>query len=67
MKELARSFIWWPGLDDDIQSRVEACTKCQINQKSPTPQQLHPWEWPEHPWSRIHIDYAGPIRNRYLL
>ena len=63
MKELARSFIWWPGLDDDIQSRVEACTKCQINQKSPTPQQLHPWEW----WSRIHIDYAGPIRNRYLL
>ena len=67
MKELARSFIWWPGLDDDIQSRVEACTKCQINQKSSTPQQLHPWEWPEHPWSRIHIDYVGPIRNRYLL
>ena len=31
------------------------------------PQPLHPWDWPEHPWSRIHIDYAGPIRNRYLL
>ena len=67
MKELARSFIWWPGLDDDIQKRVQACTQCQINQKSPTPQPLHPWEWPERPWSRVHIDYAGPMRNRYLL
>ena len=40
MKELARNFIWWPGLDDDIQSRVEACTKCQINQKLPSSHQL---------------------------
>ena len=67
MKELARSFIWWPGLDDDIQNRVQACTQCQINQKLPTPQPLHPWQWPDHPWSRVHIDYAGPIKNRYLL
>ena len=67
MKELARSFVWWPGLDDDIQTKVQSCTQCQINQRSPTPQPLHPWEWPEHPWSRIHVDYAGPIRNRYLL
>ena len=67
MKELARSFIWWPGLDDDIQNRVQACTQCQINQKLPTPQPLHPWQWPDHPWSRVHIDYAGPIKNRHLL
>ena len=67
MKELARSFVWWPGLKDDIQNKVQSCTQCQINQRSPAPQPLHPWEWPEHPWSRLHIDYAGPIRNRYLL
>ena len=28
---------------------------------------IHLWEWPEHPWSSIHIDYASPIRYRYLL
>ena len=67
MKELARSFVWWPGLDDDIQNRVQACTQCQINQKLPTPHPLHPWQWPDHPWSRVHIDYAGPIKSRYLL
>jgi len=66
MKELTRSFVWWPGLDNDIQTKVQSCVQCQINQRSPTPQPLHPWEWTEHPWSRMHIDYAGPIRNRYL-
>ena len=25
---------------------------------------LHPWEWPARPWSRIHIDYAGPFMGR---
>ena len=67
MKELARSFVWWPGLDDDIQTKVQSCTQCQINQKSPAPQPSYPWEWPEHPWSRIHVNYARPIRNHYLL
>ena len=28
---------------------------------------LHPWEWREAPWYRIHIDYAGPINNDYFL
>ena len=22
---------------------------------------LHPWEWPKQPWSRIHLDFAGPF------
>ena len=28
---------------------------------------LHPWEWPEKPWTRIHIDYAGPFHGKMLL
>ena len=28
---------------------------------------LHPWEWPGKPWSRIHIDYAGPFQGRMFL
>ena len=46
---------------------MQACVQCQINQKLPSPQSLHPWQFPDSPWSRVHIDYAGPIRNRYLL
>jgi len=28
---------------------------------------LYPWKWPEKPWARIHIDYAGPFMNRKFL
>ena len=25
---------------------------------------MHPWEWPEHLWERIHIDYAEPFMGK---
>ena len=28
---------------------------------------LHPWEIPKHPWSRVHIDHAGPFLNKHYL
>ena len=28
---------------------------------------LHPWEFPGRPWSRLHIDYAGPVQGKMIL
>lgn len=28
---------------------------------------MHQWEWPGKPWSRIHLDYAGPFQSRMFL
>ena len=28
---------------------------------------MHPWEWPEHPWECIHIDYAGPFMGKMFM
>ena len=29
---------------------------------------LHPWEWPDKPWSlRLHVDFAGPFTGRTFL
>ena len=28
---------------------------------------LHPWEWPRHPWARLHLDYTGPFLGKMLL
>ena len=25
---------------------------------------MHTWEWPEHPWERTHINYAGPFMGK---
>ena len=28
---------------------------------------VHPWEYPEGPWRRIHVDYAGPFESHMFL
>lgn len=28
---------------------------------------VHPWQFPERPWQRFHIDLAGPLQNRMFL
>ena len=67
MKELAKSCQWWPGLDKEFESLVRGCTQCLENKHMPVRSELHPWEWPEQPWHRIHVDYAGPIKDKYFL
>ena len=67
MKRIARSVVWWPGIDVDIEKKVKNCIECQVNQKSPAPAPLHMWEWPSRPWSRLHIDYAGPFMGKMFL
>lgn len=67
MKALARSYMWWPRMDQDIEREVSMCQECQQNRKAPPHAPLHPWEWPEKPWLRIHIDYAGPFLGRMFL
>uniref|UniRef100_A0A3B3C7M6 Gypsy retrotransposon integrase-like protein 1 n=1 Tax=Oryzias melastigma TaxID=30732 RepID=A0A3B3C7M6_ORYME len=67
MKEIARSYFWWPGLDADIERKAMSCSDCQKlrNQRQLAP--LHPWDWPEEPWQRIHVDFAGPFENQMFL
>ena len=67
MKELARSYLWWPNLDNDLEELVKRCPACLETRKSPPKAELHPWEWPSQPWHRLHVDYAGPIQGKYFL
>ena len=67
MKALARSYIWWPGMDGEIAEVVKNCPSCQVTRPSPPVAQLHPWEWPSEPWSRLHIDFAGPFMGHMYL
>jgi len=67
MKNLARSFVWWPGIDQDIEDMVKACVPCQRTRHLPPPAPLQPWEWPARPWARLHLDYAGPLLGHMLL
>ncbi|XP_062372040.1 uncharacterized protein K02A2.6-like [Sardina pilchardus] len=65
MKGLARSYMWWPNMD--AEALVKECVTCQENRNSPPVAPLHPWEVPDKPWRRIHIDYAGPWKGKMFL
>ncbi|RXN20196.1 olfactory receptor 4C3-like protein [Labeo rohita] len=67
MKALARSILWWPGLDGCIEEKVHSCSCCLAVQKSPAGAPLYPWRWPERPWQRIHIDFAEKDKQFFLV
>ena len=64
MKALARSYVWWPGLDKDIANMVKGCAECQAVRHLPSKAPLHPWAWPIAPWERIHIDFLDPFLGK---
>ena len=66
MKELTRSYIWWPNLDRDLEEVSKSCMDCLAIRTNPPKTDLHSWSWPSKPWHRLHIDYAGPVNGRYF-
>ena len=64
MKSVARSYLWWNGLDQDIEKQAKACQSCQEQKPNPTAVPLHPWQWPTTVWKRIHVDFAGPFLGK---
>lgn len=67
MKGHARSYVWWPGLDSDIERKVLVCATCYQTRNAPPRAPVHAWEFSTKPWSRIHVDFAGPFMGRFFL
>ncbi|XP_046406343.1 uncharacterized protein K02A2.6-like [Ischnura elegans] len=67
MKSLARSYIWWPNVDRDLEELARACEACLTNKPSPCIAPLKCWKWPDRPWERLHIDLAGPFLQKMFL
>ena len=42
MKRLARSFVWWPGMHQDIEEKVKKCQWCE-EKHIPAKAPIHPW------------------------
>ena len=67
MKATARSHVWWPGIDGDIEETARKCQQCIKTRKAPPAAPLFPWSWPTTPWQRIHVDFATHQSNHYLV
>ncbi|CAF3312815.1 unnamed protein product [Rotaria socialis] len=62
MKHLARTCCWWPNIDKDISDMIKSCTICSKLQPLQKPT-FNSWKEPKQVWSRLHMDFAGPIMN----
>ncbi|XP_055543397.1 uncharacterized protein K02A2.6-like [Wyeomyia smithii] len=67
MKAIARSFVYWPGLDDEIVSFVKGCSHCASAARSPPKAEPESWHPTTAPWQRVHADYAGPLDGEFFL
>nr|XP_037270564.1 uncharacterized protein K02A2.6-like [Rhipicephalus microplus] len=66
-KMIARSHVWWPGIDNDIANSVKSCATCQTQHRAAQPVQQTPWSFPQRPWSRLHIDFRRPFLGHTFL
>ncbi|XP_031572639.1 uncharacterized protein K02A2.6-like [Actinia tenebrosa] len=67
VKMLARRYMWWPRMDQEIEDIVKSCVACQETAKAPAASQPAAWSWPVGPWKRLYLDFAGPFLNKMFL
>lgn len=66
-KASARSYVWWPGIDEAIEATCRECEVCAGEADAPQRHTVTPWPWPSRPWARIHLDFLGPIFGKIYL
>ncbi|XP_039762474.1 uncharacterized protein K02A2.6-like [Pararge aegeria] len=66
-KGLARSFVFWPGLDNDLERMCSACRTCGEVADLPPKAPVVPWSWPSNPFDRVHIDFFSFRNITYLI
>lgn len=54
-------------MDQETEHIIQTCDTCQESHKMPVMAPLHPWEWPDQTWTRLHVDYASLFLGKMLL
>lgn len=58
MKQLAKTAVYWFGIDTAIDMANRRCISCGKHQNKPSNPAVHPCMLPEKPSSRLHVDHA---------
>lgn len=56
-----REKVWFPKMDQMVESMVKSCIACQATVEKPQYPQLHLSPMPEGPWQSVSMDFYGPI------
>ncbi|KAK3914943.1 hypothetical protein KUF71_005631 [Frankliniella fusca] len=66
MKYLARMYVWWPYMSEDIDAYVSQCNSCAlVNLQSK--KDFVPWPEAKHPFERVHIDFFELPQAKFFI
>lgn len=57
MKSIARKYVYWQGINKDIEAWVDNCEACQILCKNNAKKVYGKWPETKRPFERIHLDF----------
>jgi len=63
----ARSCVFWPEINKDIEARVQTCEVCQESQNAQAKEILEPHEVPTRPWQVVGTGLFSWDGDEYLL
>lgn len=66
-KSNARSRMWWPGIDSDIERWIGSCGTCASVRPAPPRDPPAPWPAAAAAWQRVHMDYMTVGQRVYLV
>ena len=67
-KQLLREKIWFPRIDQEVETLLKGCLACEANGPNTKPDPLQMSPLPPTPWHTVHIDFCGPFpTGEYLL
>lgn len=66
-KQRARTVVFWPGINADIEALTRACEKCQLLQNSNQKEPILQHETPEGPWQVVSSDFFTLNGRNYII
>lgn len=67
MKMVARSYVWWRTINNDIVDFCEKCFECQQTRVVPKEKVIGSWSPSKYPFERIHMDFFYFFGRFFLL
>lgn len=61
MKRRLRVAVWWPGIDNDVETFCRECVECQMVAPYDKPEPLRIRSLPTAPWVHLAGDFLGPL------
>jgi hypothetical protein len=67
MKQIARKYVYWEGVNKDIENKVKECEHCQILRKDDQKKSDSSWPEAKYPFERVHIDFFHFQGREFLI